>query len=82
MQEEKNGQTPQDEPSPATSDIVEKGADAEGQEPSSATQDVMHFAEDPPKAKQDVIMEAVTTAHLKGSNKESGGGEEEDGDKA
>lgn len=80
MQEEKNGQTPQDEPPPATPDILEKGADTEGQEPSSATQDVMHFAEEPPEAKQDIMMKMLIQADFEKHAKDDKEveGEEED----
>ncbi len=81
MQEENNGQTPQDEPPPATPDVLEKGADAEGQESQSATQDIMQFGEEPPKAKQDIMFKMMTTADLEESIKEPEE-EKEDGDKA
>jgi len=64
MNEEKNGQTPNDEPSPATPDILEKGEDAEEKEPKSATQDIMRFRGKPSKAKQDIIFKMLTPADL------------------
>jgi len=81
MNEERNGQAPNDEPTPATPDILEKGEDAERKEPPSATQDTMQEAEEPSKAKQDVIWKMMTTADLEESIKKSGGEEEEDSDK-
>ena len=78
MQEEKNGQTPQDEPPPATPDILEEAADAEGQEPSSATQDTMHFVEEPPPAKQDIMLKMLTRADLEKLAKEDEEGEGEE----
>ena len=63
MQEEKNGQTPRDEPPPATPDILKKAEDTE-EEPPPATQESMHFAEDPPEAKQDIMLKMLTQADL------------------
>ena len=70
MSEERNGQTPNDEPPPATPDILEEAADTEGQEPSSATQDVMQFAEEPPEAEQDIMMKMIIQADVEKSAEE------------
>ena len=64
MNEEENGQASNDEPRPATPEIIEKGKDTEGQEPPPATQDILELAEEPPKAKQDVIMKMLTREDL------------------
>jgi len=82
MNGDKNGQTPNDEPPPATPDILIKGfPDDEGQEPSSVTQDIMHFTEDPPEAKQDILMKMLTQSELEkraGEDKKEAEGEEEE----
>jgi len=64
MNEEKNGQAPNNEPPQATLDIQEKGMDTESQEPPRATQDIMKEAEEPPKAKQDIILKMMTQEDL------------------
>jgi len=80
MGDEKNGQTTNDEPAPATPDILEKGEDVEEKEPKSATQDTMHFEEKPPKAKQDIMLKMLTKQDVKKSIEKSGE-EGEDSDK-
>lgn len=79
MNKERNGQPPNDEPPPATPDILEKGEDTEGKEPPPATQDIVQCEEEPPKAKQDIMWKMMTPADLEESIKEAG--EEEDTDK-
>jgi len=63
MEEEKNGQKPNDEPRPATPEIIEKGADTE-KEPPPATQDILEEAEEPPKAKEDVMIKMLKQEDL------------------
>ncbi len=79
MSEERNDQTPNDEPPQATPDILEEAADTEGQEPLSATQDIMQLGEEPPNAGQDTMWKMMTTADLEEYIKEAG--EEKDSDK-
>lgn len=65
MNEEKNGQAPNDEPPPATPDIIKKGKDTEGQEPLPATSDILKFtAKKPPKAKPAFMIKMLTQKDL------------------
>jgi len=64
MNQEKNNQAPNDEPPPATPDIIKEGVDTERQEPPPATQDILECAEEPPKAKPDIMMKMLTQKDL------------------
>jgi len=67
MNQEENEQAPNDEPAPATPDIIEKAEDTDTQktEPPAARQDVMEFAEEPPKAKKDEMLKLITSINSK-----------------
>lgn len=71
MNEERNGQAPNDEPQTATPDIVEKGEDTEGKEPPAATQAIIQEAEGPPELTQDIMMKYLTQVNLKEFTKEA-----------
>ena len=77
MNGEGNGEMPNGEPPPAIPDILEKGADTREQEPQSANQDIMQFGEEPPKARQDIMMEMLRKVDFREFVKGTGGEEED-----